>query len=241
MDDHALEGSRLPEDAAHRLLARAVELDATRGTELTIAQLRAAAGEAGISNAAFDAALKEWLSADFTTVAPRAAPSGIPAWLGVQLAAVGDAVNGAPVRNFVAFAAFWGVLMLLVSFDRAADVHWLVRKATDPVALAIGAVIALRLRARPVGLLLAGLAISQGAEVVMDAALGVPAVHGFGSHLALMIAGVGGVLLGGRMFHRPPGEQASVATKPALALPSAEASQPPTEQLRALTLRFHEA
>ena len=62
MADEAFDESRLPEDAAHRLLARAVELDATRSAELTIAQLRAAATDAGISDTAFDAALKEWRS-----------------------------------------------------------------------------------------------------------------------------------------------------------------------------------
>lgn len=239
MDDQAFEGARLPEDAAHRLLARAVELDATRGTELTIAQLREAAREAGISNVAFDSALKEWQSAEFTSVPPRPVPSGIRAWFRVHVAAVEAAVKGAPVRNIAALVAFCGVLMLLVSFDRAADVHWLVRKATDPVALAVGAIIALRLRARPIGFLLAGLAISQGAEFVMDVALGVPSVQGFGSHLALMIAGVAGVLLGGRLLNRPPGERASGATLSTFVLRAADDDRPPAEQIRALTLRFH--
>lgn len=145
------------------------------------------------------------------------------------------------MRNIVALAAFWGVLMLFVSFDRAADVHWLVRKATDPLALAIGATIALRLRARPIALLLAGLAISQGAEFVMDATLGMPSVQGFGSHIALMIAGVAGVLLGGRLLHRPPGERVPVAALPTVILPAADAGTPPAEHHRALTLRFHVA
>jgi hypothetical protein len=220
MNDHNAEDSRLPEDAAHRLLARAVELDAAHGTELTIAQLRGAAREAGISETAFDSALREWQSTGLRSVVPSAAPSGTRSWLGLRLAEFVDAVTGAPVRNIVAFAAFWGVLMLLVSLDRAADVHWLVRKATDPVALAIGTVIALRLRARPVGLLLAGLAIAQGAVFVMDAALRTPAVHGFGSHMALMIAGVAGVLLGGRVFNRPPSMHTSAVPTPAFDAPT---------------------
>ena len=49
----------LSEDAAHRLLARAVELDASRSYEFSIAQLRDVAREAGISATAFEDALAE--------------------------------------------------------------------------------------------------------------------------------------------------------------------------------------
>jgi hypothetical protein len=57
-DDEVLSGP-----VADRLLARASELDAKRATGATIADLRAAASEAGISSAAFDAALGEMKTA----------------------------------------------------------------------------------------------------------------------------------------------------------------------------------
>ena len=132
------------------------------------------------------------------------------------------------------------MLTVLVSVDRAAGVHWLVRKATDPVALAIGAVIASRLRARPVAWLLAGLAVAQGAEFVMDAALGVPAVQGLGSHFALMIAGIAGVLLGGRLHRPPPAERTADAPLPEPIVPAARDSGP-AEHRRAHSLRLHGA
>src|SRR4051812_17795631 len=47
------------EDAAHRLLARAVELDAHRSGSLSIDQLRDVARDAGISPRAFEDALAE--------------------------------------------------------------------------------------------------------------------------------------------------------------------------------------
>ena len=50
----------IPEDAAHRLLARAAELDARIGTTLTLEQLREVAAEAGIGRDAFEAALREY-------------------------------------------------------------------------------------------------------------------------------------------------------------------------------------
>jgi hypothetical protein len=49
----------LASDAADRLLARAAELDAAHRDGATIAELRAAAAEAGISALGFDAALTE--------------------------------------------------------------------------------------------------------------------------------------------------------------------------------------
>ena len=56
-----LEGLRLPDSAARRLLERAGELDGPR-SGIPVSELRQAAGEAGISPQAFDAALGElWL------------------------------------------------------------------------------------------------------------------------------------------------------------------------------------
>ena len=57
--DHLRDAERLPEDAARRLLARASELEAARGAELSVAELREAAREAGIAPAAFEQALAE--------------------------------------------------------------------------------------------------------------------------------------------------------------------------------------
>jgi hypothetical protein len=51
--------ARISEESAHRLLARAAELDAHAGGELSIDQLREIALEAGIAASAFDAALRE--------------------------------------------------------------------------------------------------------------------------------------------------------------------------------------
>jgi hypothetical protein len=57
--DGEIEAVRLPEDAARRLIARATELDARLATESSIADLRDAARQAGISDEAFQRALDE--------------------------------------------------------------------------------------------------------------------------------------------------------------------------------------
>ena len=51
---------KLSEKEAHRLLARAVELDAEQETVISLSDLREAAGEAGIARDAFEQALVEF-------------------------------------------------------------------------------------------------------------------------------------------------------------------------------------
>lgn len=75
------EGVRFADDAARKLLARAIELDASRSSELSLAQLRDVATEAGISRSSFDAALNEMRPAPKERVrSPRR-------WVGVLVAA----------------------------------------------------------------------------------------------------------------------------------------------------------
>jgi hypothetical protein len=60
------DAERLPEEAARRLLERASELEAARGAELSVAELREAAREAGITPGAFEQALAEYRGTDPT-------------------------------------------------------------------------------------------------------------------------------------------------------------------------------
>jgi hypothetical protein len=54
-------GAGLAEDLAHRVLARAIELDARRATEVPVAHVREIARDRGISEAAFTAAWREMI------------------------------------------------------------------------------------------------------------------------------------------------------------------------------------
>ena len=66
MTEHnqARDAERLPEEAARRLLQRASELEAARSADLSVAELRAAAREAGITPSAFEQALAEFRETD---------------------------------------------------------------------------------------------------------------------------------------------------------------------------------
>jgi hypothetical protein len=219
MADDAHDGPRLPEDAAHRLLARAVELDAARAAEIPVARLREAAREAGISAAAFEAALAEAQAPPATAAAARGGR-----WETV-------------FRNALAVVAFWGTLVLLVRLCRAADVAWQVRKAADVAALLVGAGVARRLGARVALFALAGLALAQGSEVAMDLLYGGPAVRGAGAHFALIVAGVGGVALGA-LLTRARRSSPPVAPAPHAAPADAAPGAAPAQTARPDSLRL---
>ena len=68
---------RLSAETARRLLARASELEAARGSELSVTELRDAAREAGIAPAAFDQALTELRERDSMTAGSLTKPSGL--------------------------------------------------------------------------------------------------------------------------------------------------------------------
>jgi hypothetical protein len=104
-----------------------------------------------------------------------------------------------------ALASGWIAVAALAIAQRLVAAPWLIHKLTDPVGLAIGAMVAARLRAGTAKIILGGLAVSQGTEFLMDLASGTPAIHGSGAHIALMIAGVAGVAIGGSLWGRATG------------------------------------
>ena len=177
MSQPPIDPERVADDVAGRLLERATALESDGPT---LVQLRQAAAEAGISNAAFDAAVAEWRASSASQVAPATRRR----WTERAL------------RNVAGLAVGWSAVAALAVAQRLVAAPWLVHKLTDPVGLAIGAVVAARLRARTATIALGGLAVSQGAEFLMDLFSGAPAIHGFGAHMALMIAGIAGVAVG---------------------------------------------
>jgi len=181
------EPERVPDATAQNLLARAAELDAD-GPSLT--QLRQAAIEAGISASAFDAAVAEWRAAGLRVAAPTSAARPPGSWVG---------------RNALALATGWVAAFGLAAAERLAGAPWLVHKLSDPLGLAIGAAVALRLRARTANVVLVGLALSQTTEFLMDWFSGAPAVQGFGAHMALMTAGVAGSAIVNHLWRRSRG------------------------------------
>jgi hypothetical protein len=197
--DNDREILRLPEDEAHRVLARAVELDARFASEVPITRLREIAFEAGISPDAFEAALNEatQLQQRLTDERKASLVARLARFLRHPGSGIAEEGAGASVvANVVSIAAFWGIFVLLHGILRGLDVNWVLQKAANPIALMLGAAIGHRKRARLATLVLGGLAVAAGAEVVMDAVFRTPAVRGGPAHFALIAAGLAGVALG---------------------------------------------
>lgn len=185
----------LPESEAQRVLARAAEIDAHGGPSVPLERLRLAALEAGLSPEAFEAALTE------VRDARPAPPRTVNPW--PRLARYTGAIVGTGI-----------VLVAGAAVLNPVESAWLVRKLLDPVALGIGAALAMRFKVRPLALVLGGLAVATGAEFLMDLWAGQPAIRGAEPHFGLMIAGVAGVWLGSLLRRTPRDPDALPAAVP---------------------------
>ena len=205
MSEHRIDPERIAEDEAHRLIARAAELDLARAELVSLTQVRTAAVEAGISPAAFDEALREYrLTLERNTAAisadrdspPASALGRLRRWFRSR-ANAGPSSLAARVRvNALALLATWGGMTLLVhaiDLFRVGDGAVTVAMVASLLA---GTVLAHRLRANLARFACVALAISIGSEMLFDLIAGHPVVHGNGAQFALLTAGVVGVGVG---------------------------------------------
>jgi hypothetical protein len=203
---------RLSEDSAHRLLARAIELDDSRGSETTLAELRDVAREAGISAQAFDAAFREF-SAMARTRYPSDADSarGKPSNVVIRFwhrlrggdrrrTAVGDAV----VSNTMAVTLFWVFTFLVTRI--ATNIGWQAMEGAILIGSLVGVGIARRLRARLAEVGLMGFVAFEAAELVMHLIFGLQSVQGGPTHFAVMTAGILGAAIGWIANRKPDGK-----------------------------------
>jgi hypothetical protein len=230
----------LSEDAAHRLLARAVELDAARGPTLTVAQLREVAREAGISAAAFDAAVREL--GEGPHAPPRAAPWRTPPWRTPPWRALGHAL----ARGALAVGGGLGLISVASRVTNAAGADWPVHHGAVIAANVLAVLLARRLGARAVAVLFAVLAAAQAGEYPMRLLFGRDAVQGGPTKWALVLASLLGIGFGALLRHRRraagPGGSAlpALPAPPAPARDAAPAPAPPTRP-RPGTLRLRHA
>jgi len=169
----------LSEDAAHRLLARAVELDSRHASDVPLSKLREIAREAGISNRAFDLALEEI----------RVSPS--PSVADVQVASeqTGRWSRWQPlIRNVGSFAAAMILIGTVNRFTNAVGTTWPMQHAVSILANVLGAGLALRLRGRVAAFVLGVTAIAQLAEYPMHLVFGIATVQGGPTKWALILA-----------------------------------------------------
>jgi hypothetical protein len=241
--------TRLSEDAAHTLLARAIELDRSRGSETTVADLRDVANEAGISGEAFDLALGE-LNAQLpaTTMASYSAPRRAATTLwnslrgrdtpmphgdfgGVTPQTVWDAI----ISNTAAFVLTW--LLILVMTRITQPMGWQAMDVTMLASEVLGLGIARRLRARVVELAFAGFIAFSVAELAMHLIFGIRSVQGGPTHMGVMIAGILGVVIGIGVARRSRTTNApAVSPVATTANAASEPKSPPNDSAAAFRL-----
>ena len=124
---HDPDGPTLPDEAAHRLLARAAALDAARGSELPVERLRQAALAAGIAPASFDAALRLEAAAREAEVHDETRP---PWW-------VRGCLFGVPDRRTA--TGFYWLFVAALCASRILVRPWEAGGPMEAVATALGA------------------------------------------------------------------------------------------------------
>ncbi len=233
---HEAETARLSEDAAERLLLRAIELDHSRSSETTVNELRDIAREAGISVHAFDAAFREFqMQAPATEAAsPPTKPEGFFGRLRNRMrghanpSTIGDIV----VSNAIAATLFWVSMFLLMPI--AQPFGWQAVDGTMLVGCILGLGLARRLHARLVELGLMGQVAFLAAELAMHLLYGIRAVQGGPTHFAVMIAGTLGATIAWavrREPHRPADPFGHATTVPSgIATEHAPAGTPPNPE-----------
>lgn len=178
----------LSEELAHRLLARAIELDLESRSGTTVEQLRDVARELGIADAAFESALS-----DVRRPVPAKPPGVVRRCLdhlrGTETRSWGDVV----FVNAAAFATFWAALSFVSAATRGLELGW-EGHAARLIAVNIGGLMLARhLRARLATFVLASTAIAQLAEFAIHLAYGNTSAQGAATHFAVLLAAALGV------------------------------------------------
>ena len=152
--DQADGSTLLPEETAHRILARAVELDAAHASDIPLARLREIAHEAGIGGRAFEQAVRELRSPVTAPIADVQREERPKVWPRVEPF----------VRNVGAFAA---AMVIIGTMSRAAGSlgsGWPLQHAASILGNILGVGISLRLSGRVTAFALTVTAIAQLAE-----------------------------------------------------------------------------
>lgn len=206
----------LSEELAHRVLARAVELDVLERSGTTVERLREVAHELGISDAVLEEAL-----ADVRRSVP-AKPSGfLKPWID-RFRGIGRSRSllEAVVKHSAAFVIFLVLLNLLSASTRGFAFDWEVDNALRIGVNIVGVLVARHLRARQVTFVLATTAIAQIAEYAIHLVYGISSVQGGPTHFAVLLSAAIGVSVS--MFAR----NARPSTIPVV-IPSKESSPDP--------------
>ena len=133
-------------------------------------------------------------------------------------------------RGTLVLALFWLTSFVLVQVGQRVFGGWAASEVGSVLACVLGVFVALRMRVRPVAYLLAGQLAFGVAELALHAVYGIRVVQGAPTHLAVMVAGTLGVLLGWYLSRRPLPQSPQRASSPSpLPLQTSTAHSQPLE------------
>lgn len=118
-------------------------------------------------------------------------------------------------RGVLVLALSWLTAFALVQFGQRVFGGWAASQVGLVLACALGVYFAFRMRVRPVAYLLAGQLAFGVAELALHSVYGIRSVQGAPTHLAVMLAGTLGVLLGWYLSRRPLHQSPQTAATPA--------------------------
>ena len=193
------------EEAAHRVLARAVELDARLADQVSIAQLREVAREAGIAPAAFDEALSE-----FRLEQARADEKQGGLFRKLWRSDKKSMWSGL-TSNLLAFAWFVVLISIAGRANRALDWNWQTYHAVQALVTALAAALSVKRGARVATLFFGTMTAAQLARYVIHLLFGIHTVQGGPAQWGLTLAGLLGIGFGAWLLHS---RKASGSTPP---------------------------
>lgn len=204
MSEYARHDQPFGDDEVKQILRRAVELDASLGAPLSPEILRSIARESGISGDAVDRAIMEQrLLRTRTDGTVHGVFAKVQRWLTTPVAELltPRSLLDSVVRSAGALGITWFVVWTSIEIARRLPVFYFedgVRLLWAPEALGllIGAGIAERFRARAVTVVLLGLGSGLGARFIVEVLTGGRSAMDQAGKIALLAAGVLGVLLG---------------------------------------------
>lgn len=211
--DHDAERMHLSDEAAQRLLARVVELDADRHIGTTVARLREVTRELGIPDATFERALEELrmlTAATPGTQEVRERPQSRWWWQRSIRSTTERSGGESLFVNGGVLAAFIAALGLSSYLSHFLGGDWQMRAGFTVLLNLLAVVVARRYRARPAMYLLAVTAVAQSVEYVMHLLFGIQAVQGGDTHWAVLAAAAVALLCS--PWLRAPGPNDGVRT-----------------------------
>lgn len=188
----------VPEDVAHAVLARAIQIDSLRTAEFSLDALRDIAREIGITDQTLETAWQE-------VITSGREPTQDAARSGTKRGRLLDRLLGFASKPAAAHGFGNNLLSIAVTMMSTLAGAWIGGVVAPAglgidagifAGLAVGSAFVQRKRAWPANLLFTGLTIWTGVELAFQTIFGIRSIQGGETHFAVLVASCAGLILG---------------------------------------------